>query len=77
MIITYSVKNDILITYIKPNAKLNASSYKDIQADTWTKYGIDINAEKEDLLELLSQKIFVKDNKYRYLIEQRNRLAST
>jgi len=53
-------------------------TYEDFKYFSWKKQGIlDFDSVKNEVLEILAQNIYVKENKFRYPIEQKNRLMKT
>jgi len=60
-----------------PDAKLNPEDYETYSIYSWKKLGIDIDAEKTEIIEKLADEIFVTEHKLRYPREQRIRLSYT
>jgi len=60
-----------------PEAKLKLDDFIEMENWSWEKYGVDFNAHKFEILDLLSKEIFVTEHKFRYPIEQRMRYEQT
>lgn len=57
---------------------MDSKDYENFKFRSWKKQGVtDFDAVKNEILEILANNIFVKENKFRYPIEQKNRLNKT
>ncbi|EWS72332.1 hypothetical protein TTHERM_000939159 (macronuclear) [Tetrahymena thermophila SB210] len=60
-----------------PQAGLKVDQLNTLKEKTWNDLGVNIEHEKQEILVELSEQIFVKESKLRWVHEQRQRLAHT